>query len=1116
LLAFLTRTELLQLAADYKHSGLTAKPKDEIIDAIVGSSRPSESEVLEYFSRAQLKSACEELGLETSGREKQVLIDRLLSRADDDDSGDSPDEQRSSRHARPRPGELPIDDYRHEDVTRKNIPPAKLAAEGLVPKVPPVQYAYSPRRPPALRFDSTGGTDGYFELLDQAKLRPLTEVEAQNLRDALAVHEPWLEWAGKQEEGHAIAIDPVALHIHERVSTQAVLRVAARENVERSLFGDPEQEYHDAVQFYRHEIDWTNRLILGDGLQVMASLARREELAGRVQMIYIDPPYGVKFGSNFQSQVGHRDVSDRERDLTREPETVKAYRDTWHLGVHSYLAYLRARLVVARELLSDSGSVFVQIGDDQVHRVRSLLDEVFGAENACQIIPFRKKLMPLGATLLEGMCDYLLWYARDRERVKFRHLYKKSVPRFTSRWTEVEESTGARRKVTSSEAPDLSRLPDGARVYRLVSQRAPSFSEANVYSFTFRGETLSPPRGGCWVTSEPNMRRLAEAERLQREGDNLSYVLFHADFPYSKLTNMWDDTSPVQAKRYVVQTSEAVVERCMLMTTDPGDLVLDPTCGSGTTAFVSESLGRRWITIDTSRVAIALARQRLLTGQFDFYRLRPVDTKDRDANPRGQWLRDPLGEVEGLVTIAGASVPKITLRSIVQNVNLDAIVEKHAPMLDEKLRECNSALTRVDRETRRALATKLHQKERTEGRRSVTDADRRRWSLPDRGTEWHHWDIPFDTDLEWPKDLRDAVEDYRRVWRAKMNEIDASIAANAEQEELVDQPDVVRGVLRVSGPFTVEAVQPAETSLGLIEEASEEPDFGGAPPDLGERFSIGQVESAVQNVQAYLAQMIRLLRTDGVRFPNNRQMQFTRLDGLSDASGLHAEGRWVEKSGTDNDPEGRATVAVAFGPQYGPVTAPQVAAVIRAANRRGYDNLVIAGFSFDGAAQADIEESQHPKLHIDMAHIRPDVNPGMEGLLKEQPNSQLFSVFGQPRSHVTKLKDGTFTVTMEGVDIYDPVSNTLSQSGATKIAAWFLDGDYDGATFCITQAFFPNRDAWEKIARALKTSDAVDESVFDRLAGTISLPFPAAKHRRAAVKVIDPRGNEVMQVHRLE
>jgi adenine-specific DNA-methyltransferase len=376
--------------------------------------------------------------------------------------------------------------------------------------------------------------------------------------------------------------------------------------------------------------------------------------------------------------------------------------------------------------------------------------------------------------------------------------------------------------------------------------------------------------------------------------------------------------------------------------------------------------------------------------------------------------------------------------------------------------------------------------------------------------------MPFDVDSEWPKDLANAVTEYRKVWRAKMDEVNARIEAHAEPERMVDQPEVVRGILRVSGPFTVEAVQPAETSLGLIEEKPQEPEFGGAPTDLGDKFTLAQVDFAVQNVQAYLAQMIQLLKTDGVRFPKNRQMQFTRLEPLGDASGLHAEGRWVDKGGTDPDPEGRATVVVSFGPQYGPVTAPQVAEVVRAANRRGYDNLVIAGFSFDGAAQTDIEESQHPKLHIDMAHIRPDVNPGMKGLLKEQPNSQLFSVFGQPRSHVTKLKDGAFTVTMEGVDIYDPVTNTLEQSGATKVAAWFIDGDYDGATFCITQAFFPNRDAWEKIARALKTSDAIDENVFEKLAGTTSLPFPAGKHQRVAVKVIDPRGNEVMQVHRLE
>jgi adenine-specific DNA-methyltransferase len=598
------------------------------------------------------------------------------------------------------------------------------------------------------------------------------------------------------------------------------------------------------------------------------------------------------------------------------------------------------------------------------------------------------------------------------------------------------------------------------------------------------------------------MHRVLGAERIAVEGARLTFKRQLSDFKATPLNNFWDDISGgiksrSDPKVYVVQTPTAIIERCLLMSTEPGDLVLDPTCGAGTTAYVAEQWGRRWITIDTSRVAIAVARQRLMTARFDYYRVRNED----------------MGPASGFEY---RTLPHIALRAIAQNTNLDPIFEKHESDLAERLSACNKALKGVTDEIRRRLTNKLFDKQRAQGKRAITEADERRWTLPKSGSQWGHWEVPFDTDPEWPEDLREAVSRYRDAWRAKMDEVNASIEANADQEELVDQPEVVKGVLRVSGPFTVEAVQPAESSLGLIEEISEEPEFGGAPTDLGEGFSIGQVESAVQNVQAYLAQMIRLLRTDGVRFPNNRQMQFTRLDALSDASGLHAEGRWVVKGETDDDPEGRATVAVAFGPQYGPVTAPQVAAVIRAANRRGFDNLVIAGFSFDGAAQADIEESQHPKLHIDMAHIRPDVNPGMEGLLKEQPNSQLFSVFGQPRSHVTRLKDGTFTVTMEGVDIYDPVSNTLSQSGATKVAAWFLDGDYDGATFCITQAFFPNRDAWEKIARALKTSDAVDESVFDRLAGTVSLPFPAGKHRRAAVKVIDPRGNEVMQVHRLE
>jgi len=1121
LLAFLTRAELLQLAADYEHSGLTAKPKDEIIEAIVEQPRPSKPEVLEYFSRNELKGACEELGLDTTGREKQVLIDRLLGREDEEQDQDG---ATAPVAAQPRKRELPIDDYRHEDVTRKNIPPAKLASEGKVPKLPPVQYAYSPRRPPVLRFDNTWAADTYFDLLEQAKLRRLTEDETQKLREAVAAHQPWLEWTRKQEEDQrrAFAVDPVVLHIHERVSAQAILKIAARQDIERTLFGDPEQAYHEAVQFYRHEIDWTNRLILGDSLHVMASLSRREDLAGKVQMIYVDPPYGIKYTSNFQPEVTKRKFSDaNEDDLTRETEVVKAYRDTWHLGIHSYLSYLRERLTVCRELLNSSGSIFVQISDDNVHRVRQVLDDVFGPSNQIATIAY-KKAAPATSTIRNGF-NYLLWYAKDATQTKTRKLFKKRQlgegttedPKKLALWLQAE--SGFERTLTTDEKRGETPLPSDATVFRADKVRDSLSSPDKVFEFTFNGETLLPGRGFQWRGNPDEMRRLRDAHRLVRTDETLAFKLMLDDSGGVEITSMWEDTAgKIPDMRYVVQTHEKLVRRCVWLTTDPGDLVLDPTCGGGTTPAVAEEQGRRWIGIDTSRVSISIARQRLLTAKYDFHALRPVTATDQENNPDGSWLTDPTKQTLGPVTFRCRTVPHITLKSIAQNANLDPIFERHESILEAKLESCNGALGLVTNETRQALATRLMEKQRSGGTRAVTDANRRRWELPKKGGRWDHWEVPFDTDPDWPKQLQHAVQDYRASWRAKMDEVNACIAANAQQEELVDQPEVVPGIVRVSGPFTVEAVQPAETSLGLIEETAQEAEFGDAPDDLGESFTLGQVDTAVQNVQTYIAQMVRLLKTDGVRFPNNRQMAFTRLEPLIDASGLHAEGRWVEKGSTDDDPEGRASVVVAFGPQYGPVTAPQVAEVIRAANRRGYDNLVIAGFSFDGAAQADIEESQHPRLHIDMAHIRPDVNPGMAGLLKEQPNSQLFTVFGQPRSHVTRLKDSTFTVTMEGVDIYDPVANTLLQSGATKVAAWFLDGDYDGATFCITQAFFPDRHAWEKISRALKTSDAIDESVFERLAGTTSLPFPLGKHRRVAVKVIDPRGNEVMQVHRLE
>src|SRR5208337_1003831 len=354
-----------------------------------------------------------------------------------------------------------------------------------------------------------------------------------------------------------------------------------------------------------------------------------------------------------------------------------------------------------------------------------------------------------------------------------------------------------------------------------------------------------------------------------------------------------------------------------------------------------------------------------------------------------------------------------------------------------------SSLAKVSQEVRRNLEYKLLDKDRRQGKKAVTNADHRRWELPEKGKKWEHWTVPFDTDPDYPQELSQAVTSYRKAWRAKMDEVNACIAANAELEELVDQPEVVKSITRVSGPFTVEAVLPKEADMGVSP-------INGEPEEYGPTFKSQAGGDEARNGETYLHQMIRLLRMDGVRFPHNKEMTFSRLERLAgNSGGLHAEGRWTAKGDVDSDPDGQAAVAVAFGPQYGPVTAMQVEDLIRTTNRRGYDDLVVAGFSFDGPAQAIIQEAQHPRLRIHIAHIRPDVNPGMNGLLKEQPGSQLFTVFGRPRTTVRGPdRDGMYTIEMEGVDVYDPVNNTVVDTGAAKVAAWFVDGDYDGRTFC--------------------------------------------------------------------
>jgi adenine-specific DNA-methyltransferase len=1019
---------------------------------------------------------------------------------------------------------------------RKNIPPSGLEAQGRVEEAPKVRLDYNPHLPPRLRFsDDPAAADRLPELLATARQRALTEDEARTLAEALRKHEPWLEWAGKRERPWT-EVEPPALHIHERVSTQAMLRVLTRDDVQKSLFADPQQSYAEAVQFYRHDVDWANRMILGDSLAVMASLARREDLAGKVQMIYIDPPYGISFKSNFQPQLGQRDVKDKVQDLTREPEMVKAYRDTWTLGVHSYLAYLRDRLAMAKELLTDSGSVFVQISDENLHRVRAVMDEVFGTAQYVLSIVVKKKS---ATTQTDPVCDYLLWYGKDRSKLRLNQLFaKKSSPEDDSKFNTLISFAGEMTRVASLPATSISRLLERgdrwARVnYPLVSQDASERSQPYLY----RGRPFSCGANRHW-TYDPiaDMPRLEAAERIfDGGGESLGAVVIWDDWPMTSLNNLWSDLHGEPSPIYVVQTSYKVIERCVLMTTDPGDLVLDPTCGSGTTAFVAEKWGRRWITCDTSRVALALAKQRLMTATFEHFKLRALNPEDLLRNPRGAWLRNGGAEPR---TFHCRTVPHITLKSIARNTALDPIFAKHEPALADALARLNQALARVKPALKDALATK----HREEGASAVTDADQRRWLLPDTPTgaikeakaakplkaltakqaaayraaipaaEWKPWQAPFDTDPDWPAELQAALRTYRQAWRAKMDEVNACIEANAEMEELVDQPLPEPGVVRVAGPFTMEGVIAREMGPdddSPIGGAPEALDAFAAADGLGADAAAESAALASRNAEAHLDKILRLLKAAGVDFAGNKNLRFDRLEPVTGSGLIHAEGTWVGSA------DGR--VAVSIGPEVGHITAWQVEDAMRSANRAGYDELVFAGFGFDAAAQAAIDEGGHARLRLHMALIRPDV--AMGELLKAQPGSQLFTVFSAPRVlPPRRLADGQWQIEVEGMDVYDPVGGALHPTSRERIAAWFVDTDYDSRSFCICQAFFPDRRKWDKLARALGDKGVVDEGRFDELTGFVTLPFarppavPPGRPWRVAVKVIDPRGNEGLRV----
>ena len=440
--------------------------------------------------------------------------------------------------------------------------------------------------------------------------------------------DPSLQWAGKAERT-SFEIPTVSLHVHERIDPRSIIEAVRKKNgkdfEQLSLFNSRGENppLREAIEFYRHAHNWSNRFIAGDSLLVMNSLLEKEGLAGQVQMVYFDPPYGITYGSNFQAFVNKRDVKEKDEDLTAEPEMVKAFRDTWELGLHSYLSYLRDRLLLARELLHDSGSVFVQISDSNVHHVREICDEVFGARNFFVSIFVRKKGSQRGNEI-RPVNDYLLWYCKDRNSAKRRFLYssKLEAEDLADEFEYVELADGTRQRSSAFEPNELRKLIEkGAKLYIPEPLTAGGEFRTQLYPVSYDGRVFRPPANNCWKFNEEGMKRIIAARRIHVGKDQIRFKKYHTDFPYQALSNLWNDLAGASDKIYVVQTVTKAVQRCLLMTTDPGDLVLDITCGSGTTAYVAEQWGRRWMTCDTSRVALTLAKQRLMTALFDYYRL---------------------------------------------------------------------------------------------------------------------------------------------------------------------------------------------------------------------------------------------------------------------------------------------------------------------------------------------------------------------------------------------------------------------------------------------------------------------------------------------------------------
>ncbi len=958
--------------------------------------------------------------------------------------------------------------YRHDEQKRKNIPEVGLVSVAADPESKPTTWAYDPHLDPALQFDSARAH--IEKVIEDALASDDAETMRSALKELKRLQQPYLNWTGKAEKT-TFEVDTVSLHVHERIDPASILSALQKQVrgstnmtqlMQMGLFAAPFEELplRDAISFYKHDKGWSNRLIAGDSLLVMNSLIQKESMAGQVQMIYIDPPYGIKYGSNFQPFVNKRDVKDgKDEDLTQEPEMIKAFRDTWELGIHSYLTYLRDRLLLARELLSETGSVFVQISDENVHHVRELMDEVFGVEGFVSVIPFAKTTSSSTSANLSVVCDYIVWYACQKADAKYRQLYQEKhlEGQGGTAYRKIRDSFG---RVFGLGDVDVSSVSDSLaalRVFRIdnLTSSRPA-GDGDVQSFQFRGTNYSPGKG-TFKTDVVGLVRLTKSGRIDSSSKSVGYVRYLDDFEVYPLSGLWIDvmfSSFSDTKSYVVQTAQKVIERCLLMTTDPGDLVLDITCGSGTTAVVAEKWGRRWMTCDTSRVAITLAKQRLMTASFDYFELRYPN-----EGLKGGFIND--------------TVPHVTLKSIANNAEIDIIYEKMHPAIESALAVLNASL----QSNAKGVAF------------PVTEGVRKKKSITLGGTEaLFEWEVPFDFPENWPESARAPFESFHAARITMQKHMDASIAAHADQEVLYDKPKINKKKLRITGPFTVEAV-PFPAVVGIDDTRLPiEPDASLARSGETSRQNLWRDE---------------LLKT-GVRGKGGQRIDFSSMEPLPDLRYIHGVARL-------RDSEDR--VLVSFGPDHGALEQRQVERAINDARSYGpgFTYLLFCAFAFDPEAAKDIDEMVYPGVTLLKVQMNTDLLT--EDLKKAGKSNQSFWLMGQPDVEVRSRKDGLVEVHVHGFDYFDTATGELVSGGTKNIAMWMLDTDYDSRSLFPRQVFFPmagDKDGWNRLKKTIRAE--LDESRMEAFHGTVSLPFELGDHRTVAVKIVDDRGIESLKI----